>query len=121
MNVRSTRSALSLSVLLTFLLGGGLSLGLRYAPLLALENAAEEYEENEKDEKPGADEWFVEQRAYPLKTIPFDARMNALEQMEAAETRQAAARTKLYGRAARVIEQQTQPRWEALGPQPIAN
>ena len=109
------------SVLFTLLLGVGLTLGLHYAPLLSPEREAQETEENEKDEKPGADEWFVEQRAYPLKAIPFDARVRALEQMDAAEARQTAARVRLYGKAANVIAQQSQPRWEALGPQPIAN
>ena len=106
------------SVLLTFLLGCGVTLGLHYAPQLLVETQAEE---NEKDEKPGADEWFVEQRAYPLKAIPFDARVRAIEQMDAAETRQTQARVRLYGKAAAAIAQQSQPRWEALGPQPIAN
>ncbi len=108
----------SWSVLFTLLLGCSLTFGLRYAPQLVAETQAEE---NEKGEKPGADEWFVAQRAYPLKAIPFDARVRAIEQMDAAEARQTAARVRLYGKAANVIAQQNQPRWEALGPQPIAN
>ncbi len=106
----------SWSLLFTLLLGVGLTWGLQYAPLLSAETKA-----REKGEKPGADEWFVEQRAYPLKAIPFDARVKAIEQMDAAEARQTATRVKLYGKAANIIAQQSQPRWEALGPQPIAN
>jgi photosystem II stability/assembly factor-like uncharacterized protein len=77
-------------------------------------------------EKPGADEWFYEQRAYPLTEIPRGARVRAIRQMEAAETRQKQVRRALYGQtteATRATEalENNQPKWEALGPKPISN
>jgi uncharacterized protein (TIGR03437 family) len=77
--------------------------------------------ESEAGEKPGFDEWFYEQRAYPLRTIPAGARMRAIDQMERAEERRRArAFHKGYGIAADAIAP-NQPKWEALGPRPIAN
>ncbi|MGH9847654.1 MAG: hypothetical protein ACREEM_53875, partial [Blastocatellia bacterium] len=67
-------------------------------------------------EKPGADEWFYEQRAYPLNEIPHGARLRAIEQMERVEARRAS----LFSRTVEAAVE-SQPRWEALGPRPIAN
>ena len=75
---------------------------------------------SEKSERLGADEWFIEQRAYPLEEIPVGARLQSLEQLSIVETRRAALLQKLYGLTAEAIEQ-SQPAWQALGPQPIAN
>ncbi len=67
-------------------------------------------------EKPGADQWFHEQRAYPLNEIPHGARLRAIEQMEQVEARRAS----LFGESAEAVVE-SQPRWEGLGPRPIAN
>jgi len=73
-----------------------------------------------RGEQPESDEWFYEQRAYPLNAIPAGARMRAIGQMERIEARRAELRRRLYGKEAGTAEQ-TQPKWEALGPKPIAN
>jgi uncharacterized protein (TIGR03437 family) len=78
-----------------------------------------EAETEEHEAKPGADEWFYEQRAYPLNEIPLGARANALEQLEVLEERQQARRQQLYGRQAADIIADSQPKWEAVGPRPI--
>ncbi len=76
--------------------------------------------EVERGEQPESDEWFYEQRAYPSKAIPIGARLRAIEQMERIEARRAEFRRRLYRKEART-EPQNQPKWEALGPRPIAN
>src|SRR5262249_42167203 len=76
--------------------------------------------ESEAGEKPGFDEWFYEQPAYPLEAIPAGARTRAIEQMERAEERRAQLLRKQHGIAAEAIAL-NQPKWEALGPRPIAN
>ncbi|HMX29951.1 MAG TPA: hypothetical protein PKC13_30475, partial [Blastocatellia bacterium] len=73
------------------------------------------------DEKAKADEWFVEQRAYPLKDIPLGARAEAVEQLERTEALRAAELRRLYGAEAAEIIEQSQPKWQPLGPQPISN
>jgi uncharacterized protein (TIGR03437 family) len=77
-------------------------------------------EESESDEKPGADEWFYEQRAYPLKQIPAGARMRAFDQLEREEQR-LRQRTGAQLDRATASEMMQEPAWRPLGPQPIAN
>jgi uncharacterized protein (TIGR03437 family) len=77
-------------------------------------------EEIESDEKPGADEWFYEQRAYPLKEIPLGARMRALTYLEDDERRLRQLKSVQLDGATRP-ETMQEPVWQALGPQPIAN
>src|SRR5215475_7874683 len=76
--------------------------------------------EDERGERPESDEWFYEQRAYPLNAIPIGARVRAIEQMERIEARRVELRRGLYGKDAGT-EAQNQPKWEALGPRPITN
>lgn len=74
-----------------------------------------------RDEKARADEWFTEQRAYPLKEIPPGARAEAMVQLEQIEAARATALRNRFGvEAAQAIEE-SQPAWQPLGPQPIAN
>ena len=82
--------------------------------------AAEGRETIESDEKPGADEWFYEQRAYPLQDIPIAARMRALTYLEDDERRLRQLKGAQLDRATR-SETAQEPAWQALGPQPIAN
>jgi uncharacterized protein (TIGR03437 family) len=81
---------------------------------------AEPHEEIESDEKPGADEWFREQRAYPLREIPIAARMRAFDQLEREEQRLRQLKGAPRDGA---VEAETaqEPGWLPLGPQPIAN
>ena len=60
---------------------------------------------SEKGEKPGADEWFIEQRAYPLNEIPVGAHLQSLEQLSIIETRRAVLMRRLYGITAEAFEQ----------------
>ncbi len=66
---------------------GGHALKAETAPASrrAVTAIAEQPEEIESDEKPGADEWFHEQRAYPRTEIPIAARMRALDQLDQLE------------------------------------
>jgi uncharacterized protein (TIGR03437 family) len=63
-------------------------------------------------EKPGREDWFYEQRAYPLKAIPAGARFQAVEQLEALETR----RRRLSAHETQAADPLI---WTPLGPQPI--
>ncbi|HWQ36843.1 MAG TPA: hypothetical protein VNQ79_28685 [Blastocatellia bacterium] len=107
---RKMTALLALAVLAGLFATGGLK-------LISLPEGGEA--EDESGEIPLAADWFLEQRAYPLRTIPEGARTRAIEQadreslrlrqrrvMNAAEASDAAA----FG-----------PQWEALGPQPITN
>lgn len=86
----------------------------------AEETAAEEHE---AEAKPGADEWFVEQRAYPLNEIPAGALQRSIEQLDTLERRQAAQRRQNFGAlSAKQVEEAlaaSQPQWESVGPRPI--
>lgn len=73
-----------------------------------------EGEAEEFDEKPLADEWFYEQRAYPLAEIPRAAYARAVEQLEREERLRRALRPESAVEVAAL-------KWESLGPQPIAN
>jgi uncharacterized protein (TIGR03437 family) len=118
--IRRLPSLIPLTVLLAFFFGSLTSQN--FEQLREGEFEPEVEAEDGRREKPEAEEWFYEQRAYPLKSIPPGARVQALAQLEAVEARRTQARVKLYGKQmAAVIEQQSQPRWEALGPQPIIN
>jgi photosystem II stability/assembly factor-like uncharacterized protein len=66
------------------------------------------------DEKPLAEEFFREQRAYPLRDIPRGAYARAVEQLEREERRMRELRLEAAAEADTL-------RWEPLGPQPIAN
>lgn len=78
-----------------------------------------EYETS--NEKARADEWFLEQRAYPLKEIPFGARAEAVEQLEQTEAARAASLRQRYGAEMAEAIEMSQPKWQPLGPQPITN
>lgn len=73
------------------------------------------------DEKARADAWFLEQRAYPLQEVPLGARAEAIEQLEQIEAARAAALRQRYGVEMAEAIEQAQPKWQPLGPQPIAN
>lgn len=79
------------------------------------------FEVEADDEKARADEWFTEQRAYPLKEIPVGARAEAIEQLEQIEALRAERLRSLYGEEAAEVMEQSQPKWQPLGPQPISN
>lgn len=70
-------------------------------------------EENEFAEKALSEQWFIEQRAYPLTEIPAGARALAVEQLMREELR--------LRRGNRFNAVAADPTWEAVGPQPIAN
>ncbi len=115
----STRFVRHFLPLLALAFFGGIMLTgtrLRDLPLAAFEPEAEA---EAREAKPGADEWFYEQRAYPLNEIPLGARANALAQLEVLEARQQARRQQLYGRQAAEVIADSQPKWEAVGPRPI--
>jgi uncharacterized protein (TIGR03437 family) len=59
--------------------------------------------------------WFYAQRAYPLKTIPYLARMHAIEQLELEEARLKARHAAIYGEA----DPAQSLTWVPLGPAPI--
>ena len=106
-------TALALSLLAGLLLAGGLTLDHHHSVIEA---------ENEANEKPLADEWFYEQRAYPLTEIPPGARARAVEQLEREEQRRRRLRL-ASGESAESIESIAADAlvWQALGPQPITN
>jgi photosystem II stability/assembly factor-like uncharacterized protein len=108
--------AIPLAIVITFLF-----VAMTGDPLTSPFGAGEESEhESEAGERLGADEWFVEQRAYPLNEIPIGARLEAIDQLTVVETKRAEMRRQIYGPNVEPIER-TQPVWEAIGPQPIAN
>lgn len=72
----------------------------------------EEFHEREKRQ-----DWFYQQRAYPLAKIPTVARLEAYEQWAATEQVQSILRKR--GKLAAVPEQDIA--WTALGPRPILN
>jgi uncharacterized protein (TIGR03437 family) len=72
--------------------------------------------EGEEAEGSGREDWFYRQRAYPAKTIPFDAGVRMVEQLEREE-----ARMRSQALTMRSAEPQQQAVWAALGPQPIVN
>jgi uncharacterized protein (TIGR03437 family) len=72
----------------------------------------------EDGEGPQRIDWFYWQRAYPARTIPFDAGSRMVEQLEREELRLKAPR-QAAGRLAKSLAQQMV--WVALGPQPILN
>ncbi len=76
------------------------------------EKMGEEFREGEKRQ-----EWFYQQRAYPLAEIPQGARLAAFDQWAAAERAQNNLR--LQGKLAVAPEQEIA--WTALGPRPILN
>lgn len=63
----------------------------------------------------GRDNWFFEQRAYPARTIPWGARVRALEQVEAERVRLSETNF-----AQKFSFDRTLP-WTSLGPNPIGN
>ena len=71
--------------------------------------------EEEHGATPDAEEMYYEMRAYPLKTIPLGARLQALEQLELNEVRQRQTRERLYGKKAVQLIELSQPQWEAVG------
>ncbi len=84
-------------------------------PLAEFEPEAEAHEA-----KPGAEEWFYEQRAYPLKAIPAGARLRAFEQAEREERRlRPGRRAVLQGEGESGVL--AEPAWQPLGPAPILN
>ena len=107
---KMTALVLALSLFAGMLLAGGLKF---YRDFSASET------ENEAHEKPLADEWFYEQRAYPLTEIPRGARAHALEQLEREEQRVRRLRLEA-GETAESIAADPLV-WQALGPQPITN
>ena len=79
----------------------------------------DEAEESEKEEEAGLrrDDWLIFQRAYPAESIPFDAGIRMVEQLELEERRmkeEAASGNINLTTAAEAL-----PVWAALGPQPI--
>ncbi|MBI1763925.1 MAG: hypothetical protein HYR56_21075 [Acidobacteria bacterium] len=105
--------------LLTLVFGAGILLSgprLDSFSLLEFEPVADA---ETQEAKPGADEWFYEQRAYPLSEIPLGVRAKAVEQLAVLEERQQLRRQQLYGRQAAEVVADSQPKWEALGPRPI--
>ncbi len=115
--IRRLTSLIPLTILLAFLIGSFTSQN--FNQLGEFESEAEA--ETEERAKPEAEAWFYEQRAYPLESIPLGARAQAIEQLEETEVRRAQTRAKLYGKSGAVMIEQSQPQWEALGPQPITN
>ena len=100
----------ALMLLIGLLIAGSVS--------LLSERAERETEEDEASEIPLAAEWFLEQRAYPLKTIPERARARAIEQVEREELQ----RRRYQTNAAEAADDAAAgPQWEALGPMPITN
>ena len=80
-----------------------------------------ESEAGEEDEKPAAEAWFYEQRAYPLTEIPRGAHARAVEDLNRKEEARRQQLRRLYGQEGAEAIEQSQPRWQALGPQPIIN
>ncbi|MBK7600171.1 MAG: hypothetical protein IPJ07_17280 [Acidobacteria bacterium] len=79
----------------------------------------EESEESEKEGEAGLrrDDWLIFQRAYPAESIPFDAGIRMVEQLDREERRmkeEAASGNINLTTAAEAL-----PVWAALGPQPI--
>lgn len=77
-----------------------------------VEELGEELREGGKRE-----EWFYQQRAYPLETIPVGAREEALGEWEVQEQEMAALQRS--GKMLRATQQVLS--WQPLGPRPIAN
>ncbi len=63
--------------------------------------------------------WFYEQRKYPLTTIPLMARVNAIQHMEVEERRLASLRTAQRRLSVQSLPQALPP-WQSIGPKPIA-
>jgi uncharacterized protein (TIGR03437 family) len=78
---------------------------------------AENSEDEGEGERRGRDDWFYEQRAYPQRTIPVNARGRALQQLEQLEERRRQFSATDLGEAATAAA--TLPAWESLGPRPI--
>ena len=112
---------LPLTVLFLFMFGALMTERLKQDSWFENEGEAEAEEASEA--KPGADEWFVEQRAYPLPEIPTGALQRSIEQLEVLERRQALQRRQVFGQLASKQAAEalaaSQPQWEALGPRPI--
>jgi uncharacterized protein (TIGR03437 family) len=84
-----------------------------FTEMFATRMEAEAEQEGERRE-----DWFYRQRAYPAKTIPYDAGSRMAVQLEREEARLKALR-QAAGRFASEPAQQLV--WTALGPQPILN
>ncbi len=69
----------------------------------------------DEGESEGRADWFYEQRAYPRTTIPFNARLKALEEMKQDEDR----RRRQVEAAGIEANNPTDARWLPLGPMPI--
>lgn len=76
------------------------------------ESSSEEFGESER-----RNDWLYFQRAYPAETIPADAGIRMIEQLEREEARLAQLRAS-SGAEAEALDQQMV--WAPIGPQPIA-
>ena len=77
----------------------------------------ESIREREREEGGEREDSFYAQRAYPKKTIPFGARVNALEQADREEVRM--RRLPKFAREFAQLEAASDEGWTALGPHPI--
>jgi uncharacterized protein (TIGR03437 family) len=112
---KSVCLGLSLLVTLCGLIGSkSKQLGRRQPAYLRaqIEEIGEEFREGSKRQ-----EWFYQQRAYPLDEIPRGAREAAITRWDEVERAQASLRKS--GKLALVPEQEVA--WQALGPRPIIN
>ena len=96
-----------------------------FITLLSLNFACKEIEskqesrierEREREGEPREDSFYA-QRAYPAKTIPFGARVNAIEQADKEELRM--RRIPKFAREFAQLEATSDEGWTALGPHPI--
>ncbi len=77
----------------------------------------ESIREREREEGGEREDSFYAERAYPKKTIPFGARVNAIEQADREELRM--RRSQKFAREFAQLEAVSDEGWTALGPYPI--
>jgi hypothetical protein len=96
----------------------------------AAQAAKEEHEKDFEDGEKGESgeyirkrqQWFHDQRAYPLKNIPAGIRQRAIKVRNQKMAAEAAARETIRGNgSATPLTSPTPPVWTLIGPQPIGN
>ncbi len=83
----------------------------------SFESKRESIREREREEGEAREDSFYAERAYPAQTIPFGARVNAIEQADKEELR--LRRIPKFAREFAQLEAASDEGWTALGPNPI--